>query len=157
MSTNFRQLSSDGSTAQQQILGLVQDSPRRPRSCRRPAVPVEFLGLVVSFADQAVGHTGGELHAWACLQTPFWSVDLAVHHDATPTLTGDVLAWADAQAQSVLSTEYGRPMWFAFAFSDQHQIIAALEAAGYESRGRGSRRLVHGAHAACSGSARTAD
>ncbi len=138
MSTNYRQLSSNGSTAQQQILGLVQESPRDHVHV------VDLPYRLSSWAWSSPSQTRqwvtpeGELHAWACLQTPFWSVDLAVHHDAPPTLTGEVLSWVDAQAQSVLSTEYGRPMWFAFAFSDQHRLIAALEAAGYESQAEGA-------------------
>ena len=138
MSPDYRQLSFDGSTAQQQILGLVQESPR---------VHVHVVDLpyrLSSWAWSAPAQTRqwvtpeGDLHAWACLQTPFWSLDLAVHPDAPPALTGEILSWADARAHEVLSTEYGRPMWFAFAFSDQDELIAAFEAAGYESQAEGA-------------------
>jgi len=138
MSTNYRQLSSDGSTAQQQILGLVQESPQDNVHVVDLPYRLSSWAWTSSAQTRQWVTPEGDLHAWACLQTPFWSLDLAVHPDAPPMLTGEILAWADAQARAVLSTEYGRPMWFAFAFSDQHQLIAALEAAGYESQADGA-------------------
>lgn len=74
----------------------------------------------------------GQVHAWACLQTPFWSLDYAIHPDAPPSLTTEVLGWVNDRAQAVVSTPLGRPMWFTFAFADQTDVIVALEAAGFE-------------------------
>jgi GNAT superfamily N-acetyltransferase len=74
----------------------------------------------------------GEVRAWACLQTPFWSLDIGVHPDAEKSLLTDVLRWANDRAQALVSTDLGRTMWFAHAFSDQARAIAALEAAGFE-------------------------
>ncbi len=80
----------------------------------------------------------GELEAWACLQTPFWSVDFAVHPDASTSVAADVLAWVDERARAVAGTHLGRPMWFAFAFADDRLAIDALERAGFESRATAS-------------------
>jgi ribosomal protein S18 acetylase RimI-like enzyme len=134
----YHQLQVEGCTAQQQVLRLVQAAPRDHVHV------VDLPYRLSSWAWSSPPQTrlwvtpDGELHAWACLQTPFWSLDFAVQPDAPPTLTGEVLSWADTQAHAVLSTGYGRPMWFAFAFSDQPQLIAALEAAGFESQAEGA-------------------
>jgi ribosomal protein S18 acetylase RimI-like enzyme len=74
----------------------------------------------------------GQVQAWACLQTPFWSLDYAIHPDAPPGLLTEVVSWADDRARAVMSTPLGRPTWLAFAFADQTDAILALEAAGFE-------------------------
>lgn len=81
------------------------------------------VGLWVNEADQLV--------AWAVLQTPFWAVDYALRADAPPQVHQQVLAWAEERARAVRGTVYARPMWFVYPFSDQHQRIADLEAAGW--------------------------
>lgn len=138
MSASYRKLHLEASAAQRQVMLLVQGHPRDH---------IHVLDLpyrLSSWAASSPAQTrlwstpDGELHAWGCLQTPFWSLDFAIHHAAPPTLVVEVLAWADTQAKAVLSTEYGRPMWFAFAFSDQRAVIAALEAAGFESQADGA-------------------
>ena len=73
----------------------------------------------------------GELHAWACLQTPFWALDYALHPQAPPFLLPTVLAWADERARAVRDTRYGRPIWFTNVFAERAEEIAALEAAGF--------------------------
>ncbi len=74
----------------------------------------------------------GDVQAWACLQTPFWSIDYAIHPDAPATLATEVVSWVNERAQAIVSTPQGRPMWFTFAFADQTDVIQALEAAGFE-------------------------
>jgi mycothiol synthase len=131
MSSSYRRLPVDGSGADRQVLQFAQDNPSG--HVHVVDLPYRLSSWGWSPAQTMSWSTAdGELHAWACLQTPFWSLDFAVHPDAPPALTGEVLAWADARADAVSSTAYGRPMWFAFAFSDQHGVIAALEAAGFE-------------------------
>src|SRR4051794_31172868 len=74
----------------------------------------------------------GDVLAWACLQTPFWSLDFAVPPDAPPEITTAVLTWANDRAQALVSTHLGRPLWFAFAFADQPEVIGALQANGFQ-------------------------
>jgi mycothiol synthase len=138
MPSTYDRLQVEGPESQQQVLRLVHNSPRA--HVHVVDLPYRLSSWAWSSPPQTQRWVAsdGELHAWACLQTPFWSLDFVVHPDAAPTLTGEVLAWADAQALAMLSTEYGRPMWFAFAFSDQLKIIADLEAAGYEARAEGA-------------------
>jgi ribosomal protein S18 acetylase RimI-like enzyme len=76
----------------------------------------------------------GEVRAWGCLQTPFWSLDIGVHPDAQESLFADVLHWASDRAQALVSTAQGRTVWFAYAFSDQANTIDVLEAAGFQSQ-----------------------
>jgi mycothiol synthase len=70
-----------------------------------------------------------KLVAWAVLQTPFWTIDYAY---SDKSLHGEVLAWADKRARSVLDTEYGHPAWFVMVFEDQTQRIHELEESGFE-------------------------
>jgi mycothiol synthase len=134
----YRELSVEGSEHLIQLMRLVQQRPRAHVHV------VDLPYRLSSWAWTSPAQTrlwmtpAGELHAWACLQTPFWSLDLAIHPEAPPTLTADVLAWADARAEETMSTRYGRPMWFAFAFSDQHRLIDALETAGFTSHATGA-------------------
>jgi ribosomal protein S18 acetylase RimI-like enzyme len=111
---------------------LVEHSPNRQVHV------VDLPWRLSSWAWPIAGQTkfwstsNGDLHAWACLQTPFWSLDYATHPDAPPALTRELLSWADERAQALVSTPLGRPMWFTFAFADQTDVIQALEAAGFE-------------------------
>ena len=77
---------------------------------------------------------GGTLLGWAVLQTPFWTIDAAVHPQAARTLYPQILSWADARAREIAGTPAGRPMWFVNVFSGQHDRIAALEAAGFAAQ-----------------------
>jgi len=43
------------------------------------------------------------------------------------------------RAQAGVSSALGRPMWFAYAFSDQSGVIDVLEAAGFESQAAAAR------------------
>jgi ribosomal protein S18 acetylase RimI-like enzyme len=96
-------------------------------------VPYRFSSWALDEPEQASlwFALSGELHAWACLQTPFWALDYALHPDAPPSLLAEVLQWADGRMQATHGTTYGRPIWFANVFAEQMEEIAALEVAGF--------------------------
>jgi ribosomal protein S18 acetylase RimI-like enzyme len=73
----------------------------------------------------------GRLLAWAVMQTPFWTIDYAIHPGAEGELHPRVLAWADGRARAVLDTASGRPSWFVNVFAGQAGRIRDLEAAGF--------------------------
>ncbi len=75
----------------------------------------------------------GELVAWAVLQTPFWAIDYIYQPDVAD-LHGQILEWADAQAQRQRSSSYGHPMWFVNVFDWQHQRQRDLESHGFASQ-----------------------
>ncbi len=78
---------------------------------------------------------GGELQAWAVMQTPFWAIDCALAPAAEAQSLPQVLRWAQARAQEALDTAYGHPCWFVNVFSDQAARRTALEAAGFADQG----------------------
>lgn len=77
----------------------------------------------------------GELLGWAVLQPPFWAIDYALHTQAPAELLPAMLAWADARAQAVRDTAFGRPAWFLNAFAGQHAHRRAFEQAGFVFQG----------------------
>jgi ribosomal protein S18 acetylase RimI-like enzyme len=72
----------------------------------------------------------GQLVAWAVLQTPFWTLDCALHPEHA-RLFPELLAWADCRARELLGTPYGLCSWYVNVFSDQNERIEQLEQAGY--------------------------
>lgn len=76
---------------------------------------------------------GGRLLAWAVMQTPFWTVDYAIHTRARDALR-QILAWADERAGWLRETAYGHPQWYVNVFADQAERIHKLEEAGYTSQ-----------------------
>lgn len=75
----------------------------------------------------------GHVLAWAVLQSPFWSIDYAIHPAAPVTILEDVLSWADQRAEANRNTPYARPMWFINAFKD-HRHGHVIEACGFHSQ-----------------------
>ena len=78
---------------------------------------------------------GGELVAWAVLQTPFWTMDIVCRPDAPPDLYRWALAWADARASEVRDAPGGRPIWFVNVYRRQEARRRDLEAAGFADQG----------------------
>jgi mycothiol synthase len=74
------------------------------------------------------------LVAWAVMQTPFWTIDVALHPAAPPEFHRDILAWADCRAQELVDSGYGHPAWYINVFEDQASRIKDLEAAGFASQ-----------------------
>lgn len=72
----------------------------------------------------------GSLVAWAIMQTPFWSLDLALHPEYA-SLFPALLEWADARARELLGTPFGLPSWYVNVFSDQVVRIDQLKKAGF--------------------------
>lgn len=79
----------------------------------------------------------GRLVAWAVLQTPFWTVDYALHPAAPPQAFPTLLAWVDEQAQAHRHTRYGRPTWFVPLTGEQAARRGDLAAAGYVAQDTG--------------------
>ena len=77
---------------------------------------------------------GGQLLAWAVMQTPLWAIDYARHPAADRDLHRQLLAWADGRARQILGTLSGRPCWYVNVFADQADRIHDLEQAGFASQ-----------------------
>lgn len=73
----------------------------------------------------------GQLLAWAVMQTPFWTIDYALHPEADEGLLRRILAWADGRARTIVHSASGHPMWFVNVLSGQTERIHELEAAGF--------------------------
>lgn len=73
----------------------------------------------------------GTLLGWSVLQSPFWAIELAAHPDAPPSLSGEMLAWADQRARAISGADYGRPAWFIGVLERQHELRAVLEVQGF--------------------------
>jgi len=76
----------------------------------------------------------GQLTAWAFLNSPFWTVDYALHPAAEREVLPEILAWVDSRAKAIQDTPFSRSCWFMMAFSTQGQRGKALEKAGFASQ-----------------------
>lgn len=79
----------------------------------------------------------GAVLAWATLQTPFWSLDYALHPDAPPDAHAAVLAWAAGRAGHLSDTPFGRESWFVAALDGQAERRRDLTAAGFAAQDSG--------------------
>jgi ribosomal protein S18 acetylase RimI-like enzyme len=75
----------------------------------------------------------GRVAAWAVFQSPFWSIDYAVHPLAPPNTLLTILAWADQRAREIQGTPFARPCWFINGFTG-HADSQVLEDAGFHSQ-----------------------
>jgi hypothetical protein len=75
----------------------------------------------------------GRVLAWAVFQSPFWSIDYAMHPLAPSDTLHTILAWADQRAQTIQGTPFARPMWFINGFTG-HDHGQVLEDAGFHSQ-----------------------
>jgi mycothiol synthase len=78
----------------------------------------------------------GSLAAWAILQGPFCSVDIACQPELEASLIPNILNWVDERSREhpdrvPRGTPSGGRCWFIDAFSDQKERVRALESAGY--------------------------
>ena len=76
---------------------------------------------------------GGRVVAWAVFQSPFWSIDYAIHPLAPPNTLHTILAWADQRAQAMQGTPFAHPTWFINGFTG-HADSQVLEEAGFHSQ-----------------------
>ncbi len=74
----------------------------------------------------------GKLCAWAVMQTPFWTIDVACHPAYEADLYHQIIAWADNRARATCGTPSGHPIWYINVFTDQSDRIRDLEAYGFE-------------------------
>ena len=96
----------------------VLDLPYRLNS--RAVGPAE---TTVLFRDEQ-----GGLQGWCCLNSPFWTIDLAVREDS---LYAPILDEASRLAGQTVGGVWGHPAWFGVVFEDQAVPIAAFEQAGF--------------------------
>jgi ribosomal protein S18 acetylase RimI-like enzyme len=75
----------------------------------------------------------GQVLAWAVLQSPFWSIDYALHPAAPLNALAQILSWADQRVQAVRDTPFARPMWFINGFKG-HQHEEILKAFGFHAQ-----------------------
>ena len=76
----------------------------------------------------------GRLVGWAAMQTPFWTIDYVFKPNISQSLHRQILAWADARAQSAHSASYGLPAWYVNVFTEQIERRDDLEQAGFINR-----------------------
>jgi len=75
--------------------------------------------------------------AWAVMQLPFWTIDIAIRKDLEPELFPRALEWAIRQAVNGRGEAAKRSAWYVHVFSDRRDRIRALEAAGYACQADG--------------------
>ena len=119
-----------GVADQQAMLELAQRTA--PENLHVMDLPYRFSSWAFDHPDNiGLWHDEqGKLLAWAALQTPFWALDYYYLPDL-PTLPQAILTWASAQAQRIVNTPSGRPIWFVNVFTEQRTHIADLEQAGW--------------------------
>ena len=114
------------------LLNLVRQRPERHTHVID--LPYRLSSWALDGAENSVvwQDDTGKVHAWAVLQTPFWSIDLAVEDtDGQPELYAEALAWADRRAEALAGSVFGRPAWFVNVFEERDNEIRALERAGF--------------------------
>jgi len=75
----------------------------------------------------------GRVIAWAVLQSPFWSIDYAIHPTAPSDTLHTILAWGDQRACAIQGTSFARPIWFINGFTGHHHA-QWLENAGFHAQ-----------------------
>ncbi len=76
----------------------------------------------------------GRLLAWVVLQTPFWTVDYALHPSARAQgIVPELLHWASTQATRLQRQPNGHSTWFIQVRADQTAQLHEIEQAGYVS------------------------
>jgi len=73
----------------------------------------------------------GLLHAWAVLQTPFWTIDLVIDPLYFRYLFPRMLLWINQRASQILDSKYGHLAWYVPVFSEQSHLIRGFEKDGY--------------------------
>jgi ribosomal protein S18 acetylase RimI-like enzyme len=82
-------------------------------------------------ANLAVWRSNEQVTAWALLNTPFWTIDMAIQPGREQELLPKILFWADGRARLTANSEAGHECWFIVAFEDQPEIIRILQSHGY--------------------------
>jgi ribosomal protein S18 acetylase RimI-like enzyme len=86
----------------------------------------ENIGLWFDGNENIVG--------WAVMQTPFWTIDYAVHPRVIGNVHSQILGWVDERAKQIVDLNSGRPIWFINAFARQENRLQDLEEAGFASQ-----------------------
>src|SRR4028119_336059 len=89
-----------GSTDWSNMLTVVQAQP----SDHLHVVDLPYRVCSWAFDDKANcslwESADGQVLAWAVLQSPFWSIDYAIHPSAPSGTLEHILSWADQRAQA---------------------------------------------------------
>jgi len=120
-----------GDRDRQRMMALAQAYPQANLHCID--LPYRFSSWAFDSVE-TIGlweDTQGRLVAWAVLQTPFWAIDAVFHPTVEAGVHAQVLEWAEAQAQRVRDSPYGRPIWFINVFDWQRQRQRDLEDHGF--------------------------
>lgn len=127
------QRSYSGIHDQQRMMALVYAQPKE--NFHIVDLPYRFSSWAFDNPDNIAlwEDEQGELLAWAVLQTPFWAIDYAYHPAAPATTQAQILTWAEQQAQALVGSPYGRPIWFVNVFDWQTTRQADLTAQGFFS------------------------
>lgn len=98
-------------------------------------LPYRFSsGALDSAENVALWEEGDTLLGWAVLQSPFWTLDYALHPDAPAGLHAEILAWANGRAGQLRDSPGGRPSWFVPVLERQAEQRRVLMAAGYSDQ-----------------------
>jgi len=129
--------SSRAYTGPADLLPMADLANRYPSAhLRRTDLPYRFSSWALD--DPENGRlwftADGRLAAWAVMQSPWWTVDIACTPGEEDALLPEVLAWVGERARALKGTIYELPCWFVDAFADQDTRIRCLDAAGYLSQ-----------------------
>jgi ribosomal protein S18 acetylase RimI-like enzyme len=76
----------------------------------------------------------GALLAWVLLNTPFWSIDFAMHPAVDHSALKTILDWVDERAYASLSTPSSRPSWYVSLFEEQEERATLFSQFGYANQ-----------------------
>ena len=120
-----------GEADKRRMLRLAQQNPED--NLHMADLPYRLSSWALDAAENVGLWTGqgGELMAWAVLQTPFWAIDYVLHPIAPADMHRRVLTWAEQRAVEVRGTPHGHPQWFVNVFGRQAERRSELEALGF--------------------------
>lgn len=120
-----------GEADKERMLGLVRSYPTK--NIHVVDLPYRLCSWAFDGPDNATlwENERGDLLAWAVLQTPFWSLDYALHPAAPPDAHVAVLEWAARRAGQLSATPFGREAWFVAALDGQAEQRRDLAVSGF--------------------------
>lgn len=133
----MKQVPYNGAGDRERMLALAQAHP-----AGQPHV-IDLPYRLCSWAFDNPGNialwedSGGRLLAWAVLQSPFRTVDYALHPAAPPQTFMSILSWVDFAARALLHTPYGRAAWFVAVPGENFDRRRMLESAGFAAQDAG--------------------
>lgn len=113
------------------MIALARLSPKE--NLHVADLPYRLSSWALDFPDNTRVWIDAEcrLLAWAVLQTPFWTIDYALHPEADGRLHGEILTWADRRARQIVAAPKGHSCWFVNVLAGLTDRTRYLEAAGF--------------------------